>query len=75
MRIGLPIVGVALVVQLALAMIARAAPALQIFSVGLSVLMVTGLVTVFISLGDFCARLVAYDTSLPRAPRRGYSRR
>jgi flagellar biosynthetic protein FliR len=63
-RIGLPLVAVAILVQLALAMIARAAPALQIFSVGLSVLLTTGLVTLFISLPDFCARLVAYDGTL-----------
>lgn len=63
-RIGLPIVAVALVVQLALAMIARAAPALQIFSVGLSVLLATGFATLFVSFGEFASRLVAYDGSL-----------
>jgi flagellar biosynthetic protein FliR len=64
-RIGLPMVGVALVVQLALGMIARAAPALQIFSVGLSVILATGFLTLVVSLGDFGAALVAYDSSLP----------
>jgi flagellar biosynthetic protein FliR len=64
-RIGLPIVGVALVVQLALAMIARAAPALQIFSVGLSVLLATGFATLFVSFRDLATTLIAYDGSLP----------
>jgi flagellar biosynthetic protein FliR len=64
-RIGLPLVGVALVVQLALAMIARAAPALQIFSVGLSVILATGFLTLFVSFGDMGSSLVAYDSSLP----------
>jgi flagellar biosynthetic protein FliR len=64
-RIGLPVVGVAQLVQLGLAMIARAAPALQIFSVGLSVLLATGFATLFVSFGDLGAALVAYDSSLP----------
>ncbi len=64
-RIGLPIVAVALVVQLALAMIARAAPALQIFSVGLSVLLATGFATLYVSFRDLAATLIAYDASLP----------
>jgi flagellar biosynthesis protein FliR len=64
-RIGLPMLGVALVVQLALAMIARAAPALQIFSVGLSVILAAGFATLFVSLGGFGSALMAYDSSLP----------
>lgn len=63
-RIGLPIVGVTLVVHFALAMIARAAPALQIFSVGLSVLLATGFATLFVSFGELGATLIAYDSSL-----------
>ncbi len=63
-RIGLPLVGVALVVQLALAMIARAAPALQIFSVGFSVLLATGFATLFVSFGELATSLVAYNSSL-----------
>jgi flagellar biosynthetic protein FliR len=63
-RIGLPIVAVALVVQLGLAMISRAAPALQIFSVGLSVLLATGCAALFVSLGDFTTQLAAYFGSL-----------
>jgi flagellar biosynthetic protein FliR len=63
-RIGLPIVGVELVVHLALAMISRAAPALQIFSVGLSVLLATGCATLLIALGDFMTSLTSYYASL-----------
>jgi flagellar biosynthesis protein FliR len=42
-RLALPIVAVSLVLQLTLAMIARAAPSLQIFSVGLALLVLTTL--------------------------------
>jgi flagellar biosynthetic protein FliR len=42
-RLSLPIVAVSLVLQLTLAMIARAAPSLQIFSVGLALLVLTTL--------------------------------
>ena len=42
-RLALPVIAVSLVIQLTLAMIARAAPSLQIFSVGLSVLVLTTL--------------------------------
>jgi flagellar biosynthesis protein FliR len=57
-------IGLALVVQLALAMIARAAPALQIFSVGFSVVLASGFVALVASLRDFGAGLVAYDSTL-----------
>jgi flagellar biosynthesis protein FliR len=63
-RIGLPVVGVGLVVQTGLALIARAAPALQIFSVGLSVILATVFATLFWSLRDFGNALVAYDSTL-----------
>lgn len=52
LRLAMPVMGVTLVVQMSLAMIARAAPALQIFSVGLSVLVATGLVVLTHALGD-----------------------
>jgi flagellar biosynthesis protein FliR len=42
-RLALPVVAVSLVLQLTLAMIARAAPSLQIFSVGLALLVLTSL--------------------------------
>lgn len=43
-RLALPVIAVSLVIQLTLAMIARAAPSLQIFNVGLAVLVLTTLV-------------------------------
>jgi flagellar biosynthetic protein FliR len=52
LRLATPVLGVTLVVQLSLAMIARAAPALQIFSVGLSVLVLSGLVVLGRALTD-----------------------
>lgn len=49
-RLALPVIAVSLAVQSALAMIARAAPSLQIFSIGFSVLIVTGLLALAASL-------------------------
>ncbi len=43
-RLALPVIAVSLVIQLTLAMIARAAPSLQIFNVGLSILVLTTLI-------------------------------
>lgn len=52
LRLAMPVMGVTLVVQMSLAMIARAAPALQIFSVGLSVIVASGFVVLAHALGD-----------------------
>lgn len=52
LRLALPVVAVALATQVALAMIARAAPALQLFNVGLSVLIAAGTMVLMASLGD-----------------------
>ena len=51
-RIALPTVAVLFMVQVALAFIARAAPALQIFSVGFAVTLGVGLFVVVLSLPD-----------------------
>jgi flagellar biosynthetic protein FliR len=51
-RLAMPVVGVALVVHAALAMISRAAPSLQIFSVGFAVLFAATGGTLLASLGD-----------------------
>ena len=64
-QIGLPVAGVALIVQLGLAMVARAAPSLQIFSVGFSVLVLTGLVVTMTELRGMGAGLLAHYESLP----------
>ncbi|MFO0670895.1 MAG: flagellar biosynthetic protein FliR [Polyangiaceae bacterium] len=55
LRLALPIVAVSLLTQLALALIARAAPAMQIFNVGLSVTLAGGLVTLVSAAGDLGA--------------------
>ena len=49
-RLAMPAIAVSLTVQAALAMVARAAPSLQIFSVGFSVMIVAGLATILASL-------------------------
>ena len=59
-RLATPVIAVALLVQLALAMISRAAPSLQIFSVGFALLFTSGLVTFMTGLDDFNAGLVAH---------------
>jgi flagellar biosynthesis protein FliR len=58
-RIALPTVAVLFMVQIALAFIARAAPALQIFSVGFAVTLGVGLLVLVISLPDSVRLLLA----------------
>lgn len=58
-RIALPTVAVLFMVQVALAFIARAAPALQIFSVGFAVTLGVGLLVLVISLPDSVRLLLA----------------
>lgn len=48
-RLAMPVIAVALAVQLALALLARAAPSMQLFSVGFSVLLLTGFATIVAS--------------------------
>lgn len=59
-RLGTPVVAVALLVQFALAMISRAAPSLQIFSVGFALLFATGILTFMNGLDDFITGLVEH---------------
>lgn len=49
-RLAMPAIAVSLTVQAALAMVSRAAPSLQIFSVGFAVMIVAGLATIMASL-------------------------
>jgi len=63
-QLSTPVVGVALLVQLVLAMISRAAPSLQIFSIGFGVLFVSGIVTVMNILDDATAGLTAHFAHL-----------
>jgi flagellar biosynthetic protein FliR len=61
-RIALPTVAVLFLVQIALAFIARAAPALQIFSIGFAVTLGVGLFVLVMSLPD-TARLLITEMS------------
>lgn len=61
-RIALPVVAVLLLTQLALAFISRAAPAMQIFSVGFAVSLAVGGVVFLVALPDM-AREIASDLS------------
>ncbi len=63
-RLATPIVGVALLVQLALAMVSRAAPSVQIFSVGFGILFTSGIVGLLTCLDDMAAGLNAHFSSL-----------
>jgi flagellar biosynthetic protein FliR len=58
-RIALPTVAVLFMVQIALAFIARAAPALQIFSVGFAVTLGVGLLVLVVSLPDSVRLMLA----------------
>ena len=59
-RLGTPVVAVALVVQVGLAMISRAAPSLQIFNVGFAVLFASTVATVVMSLQDVMEALASH---------------
>jgi flagellar biosynthetic protein FliR len=59
-RLSMPLVAVGLIVHLALAMISRAAPSLQIFSVGFGILLAATMLTLIASLGDLAAGLGAH---------------
>lgn len=52
LRLALPVVVISLATQAALALIARAAPSLQLFSVGLTVLIAASVMVLMASLGD-----------------------
>jgi len=64
LQLAMPVIGVALVVQVGLAMTARAAPSLQIFSVGFTVLLLTGMVLLLACLRDIGAGLLLHFESL-----------
>jgi flagellar biosynthesis protein FliR len=65
-RLAMPVMAVALVVNLGLAMIARVAPAIQIFSVGFAVLLATGTLVLLSSLRDVGSGLLLHFSSLSR---------
>lgn len=61
-RVAMPMIAVLLLTQVALAFISRAAPAMQIFSVGFAVTLSVGMVVLGLSLPDF-ARTVQSEAS------------
>ncbi|MBI5512166.1 MAG: flagellar biosynthetic protein FliR [Deltaproteobacteria bacterium] len=67
LRLSLPVAAVALAVQVALAMVSRAAPSLQLFSVGLTVLVAAGAAVLLASAGDLATGLAEHLATL--APR------
>ena len=63
-RLATPLIGVAILVQLVLAVIARAAPSLQIFSVGFAVIFITGIVALMNALDDVAAGIGTHFATL-----------
>ena len=61
---ALPVVAVTLVTQVTLAMIARAAPALQLFNVGIGIIVAGGLAVLMASLRDIAAGLAQHFLAL-----------
>jgi flagellar biosynthetic protein FliR len=63
-RLAMPALGIYLLSQLALAMVARAAPQLQIFNIGLTVTLGAGFVMLMASLGSVSRGLMEYLATL-----------
>lgn len=63
-RLAAPVVAVSLVIQVALALVARLAPSLQIFNIGFAILIAAGLMTFSASLGDVTTWLGEHFASL-----------
>jgi flagellar biosynthesis protein FliR len=59
-RLSTPVVAVALLAHLALALISRAAPSLQVFSVGFTALFAAGILTIVNGLDDMSAGLATH---------------
>jgi flagellar biosynthetic protein FliR len=58
LRLGVPLIAVLLMVQVALAFISRAAPAMQIFSVGFAFSLVAGTIALVVALPDMAREMV-----------------
>lgn len=58
-RLSLPVMAIALAIQVTLALVARASPSLQIFSIGMGVTVAAGLLAILGSLNDVAAGLGA----------------
>jgi flagellar biosynthetic protein FliR len=63
-RLSTPVVAVGLLAQLALALVSRAAPSVQIFSVGFAVLFTSGVVSILACLDDLATGLATHFASL-----------
>jgi flagellar biosynthetic protein FliR len=59
-RLAIPVFGALLITQLGLAFLSRAAPAMQIFSVGFAVSLVTGGTVLVLALPEL-AREISYE--------------
>ena len=65
MSLALPVLGISLAVQTALALVSRVAPNLQIFSIGFAVLIASGLITFMASLPSIGEGIIAYFQIIP----------
>ncbi|MBM4376319.1 MAG: flagellar biosynthetic protein FliR [Deltaproteobacteria bacterium] len=65
MSLALPVLGISLAVQTALALVSRVAPSLQIFNIGFAVLVGSGVVTFMASLPSISDGLLAYFQGIP----------
>ena len=59
-QLATPVVGIALLIHIALGLISRAAPSLQVFSAGFTLLFTSGLLTIIHGLDDLSAGLAAH---------------
>lgn len=64
-RLAIPIAAISLAIQAALAMIARAAPSLQIFSVGFTIMILAGLTAFATGMPDMGIGLLRHFSSIP----------
>ncbi|MBX3186744.1 MAG: flagellar biosynthetic protein FliR [Labilithrix sp.] len=63
--LAMPVLTVSLAVQLSLGLVARAAPSLQIFSVGLALMFASGFLVFAVGAGDTLAAVVAHLAEVP----------
>lgn len=62
--LAIPVVAVGLLVQLAVALVSRAAPQLQVFSVGITITLASGALVFFVGLTDLVTGLAVHVQSL-----------
>ena len=63
-RLALPVIAILFITQVGLAFISRAAPAMQIFSVGFAVTLIVGVLVLFLILPDFAHEFLAEASHL-----------